>query len=478
MSRASKGATFTGKHESFASKPPGARLFLLWAIAQKANVMDVLNVAIVGSELAGLTAATELITSLGKNGVKITIIDPRNWIGGQIRTLRSGDVGPMFLTKKRHPELDQLLQLWHGKREGGWETRFYLGDEEPTFPQDDAYAPSSGLTRYLGANGELDSAEVEAGLEILRGSYIPALCAELQLTGMDPVKLTPQQEQLQQLSVAQWLSGEPLPGVQTPFPEVSDAALESFRLMWAHDNGVALEDQNLLAMLRMLDGNGHGYYSGGTKIVRGGGSTVTQAAHEWLVEQGVEFRLNCVCRLSDANDPALHFADGSVEKFDRVIVALPPAVHDECIFDPEFSSGDGQFWNVALKPEFAKTITTWDSYAPFGETWQSFLHRNTLVFFASARGRDVPPYAELEALFPGISENVVSVDTLNWLREPNTRSSFTFPKPGNFGAISRALSRHRTSPIAIVGEWVCDEVGYPGAAVRNAQQVVREMLAA
>ncbi len=438
-----------------------------------------LRIAIVGTEVAGLAAAARAIAMLGRENVEITFFEPRGWVGGLIKTGASGDFGPGFLGKKRHPELDCFLAACLANQEG-WESTIYLGDDEPTFPEDSSYAAGSGVTDYYGESGEkLDSDEVEAGLSVLREQYIPQLCAALKLTGMDPRNLTEQQELLQRMSTDQWFQGAALPGVDIPFPVTSAAALTSFRLMWKHDNGAALSEQNLLAMLRMMDGAGHGYYSGGTKIVRGGGSTIVRVPQQWLESQGVKFLLNTPAYL-DSKEAVLRMEDGSKLSFDRVIIATPPSVHDECIFDPDFQMGQALFWNIALRPEFAKTIATWDTFGPWGETWQSFLHRDTLVFFAGDDGyRDAamaPPVDKFELMFPGIAQNIVSQETMDWPATPWVKGSFSFPAPGKFGAVSRSLTHHLESPIAVVGEWNSDEVGYPGAAVRIAEQVVTEML--
>ena len=445
--------------------------------------MAILNVAILGTEVGGLAAASKLIQDFGKENVNITFFDPRSWVGGIIRTTAHGDVGPMFVHKKRHKRLTELMKWWVGGIDH-FERLFFVGDDEEMYPKDDSYAASSGVTRYLGLAGEkFDSAEVDAGLDELRSSYIPQLLARLDFASFDAVNLTPQQEALQCMSAAQWLNGEPLPGLEDlPLPKVSAAALDSFRWMLGHDNGVALEDQNLLCLLLMFYAGGEGYYSGGTEIVKGGGSTVTRHAHAKLLEEGVEFRLNCRAQLRNADEPVLYFEDGSSETFDFVVVANPPTVHDKCLFDADFQMGKALFWNIRLKPEFAKTITDWDTYSPFGETWQNMLHRDVVVFFAGGPAYDgasaAPPWEALEMAIPGITANVISYDTIDFVKEPNTLGAFSFVKRGKFGAVSRALARApQQKRVLIVGEWVSDEVGYPGAAVRVTYWVLDQVKA-
>lgn len=440
--------------------------------------MRKLKVAIVGTDMGGLAAASELIQSFGREKVDITFYDPRSWIGGVIRTLPSGDVGPMFVHKKRHRLLSELMKWWVTGVDN-YERIYFVGDDEEMYPADESYAASSGVTGYFGPNGQkFDSVVVDAGLDELRDRYIPALVARLGFEQYNPLQLTPQQESLQQMSAAQWLNGESLPGLEDmPLPEISPEALDSFRWMLQHDNGVALEDTNLLQLLLMFYANGEGYWCGGSEIVKGGGSTVTFHAHKKLLEEEVKFKLNCRAHLRDADQPVLYFEDGSSEEFDFVIVATPPSVHDKCIFDPDFQMGKALFWNIRLKPEFAKTISDWDTYSPVGETWQNMVLRDTLVFFAGGPGYKAactpPPLADLEAAFPGITGNVISCETIDWVEEPTTKGAFSFLKPGKFGAITRALKRAADQKrVLVVGEWVSDEVGYPGAAARVALWVV------
>ncbi len=439
-----------------------------------------IRVAVVDSEMGGLTCISRLIQLYGAENVKGVVYDRHKRIGGIIQTDTHGDVGPMFVHKKRHTHLTELMRWWV---EGvdNFEQFYFIGDNEPLYPEDESYAASSGVTRYFGRKGELDSAEVDAGLDVLRSSYIPAICAKLRFDRFDPTELDPLYEAIQLMSVEQWLNGQSVPGLEElPLPDISAAALDSFRWMLEHDNGVPLWEQNLLSLFLMFYANGVGYYCGGTEIVRGGGSTVIRYAHQKLLKEGVEFKLNCRAQLRDPNEPVLYFEDGSSREFDLVIVGSAPTVHDDCLFDPDFQMGRALFWNIRLESQFAKQITEWDTYAPFGETWQSMTHRDTLVFFAGGRGYDdscdAPPFEKLEAAFPGISRHVVLHHTVDWVQDPLRGGAFSFPKPGKFGAISRARKRAKDQKrVVVVGEWVSDEVGYPGAAARVAFETLEDL---
>jgi len=423
-----------------------------------------------GTDIGSLYAATRLINA-GVPGESIHFYDHRPNVGGLILTTDGCDYGGLFIQKPWiFPYIEAGMQIWS---EGKYAELFEAVD--------DGEASPSGPTLYFGRDGrKLDTDEVEAGLAVLRRDYVPALCGAIGLSEFNQFQLTPQQEFIQRMSVAQWLNAEPIPGVRIAFPKVSSEAVEILGILSDHDNGVPLHRQNLLHLLLMFNARGVGYFTpGSTVVVKGGGSTVVDRAADWLTRRGVTFELNCPAEVRDPEDPSMHFSDGSKREFTRLFVS---SIHHECLQDPMLQMGRALFWNIQLKPEFARAQQSWDTNSPAAETWQSMLRRDVLVAYVGGSGyegaSEAPPFAALESALPGITGNVLSQKTVNWPKRELNGGTFSFLAPGDFQFIPRRLQRSMTRKVSFIGEALSAHApGYPDGACEVAEQVIDAQLA-
>lgn len=435
-----------------------------------------MRIAVVGTELAGLAAATQAMR-LGDSGTTVDIFDPRAQAGGVVQWDDTyGSYGSGFLIKPESHLRQTEVMGWWCEGMDNFSPSYIAGPNDC----DSGYFAPSGPMLYRGLNGEpFDATAVDEGIAQWRKEYIPKLLASLGLDEMGAHQLSPFHQGIQRMSVARWMDAEPLPGVKVPFPKLHPHALSVLKWLTEHDNGFRLEEQNVLQFARLLN-FGPGYWSGSSEVTKEGGKSIVDKAIDWLEARGAKISLNTSAQLRDAADPTLYFSDGSSQRYDRVFLATPPTTWDSCVQEPRLRMGNSLFWNILLKEDFVRDMESADATSPHFEAWFSMLKKNVLVVFAGggayAAASVTPPFAALEKVFPGISAAALSWKTRNWPQEPHYLGSFSGVRPGEYEAVLEQRARAATSDVVPVGEWLSDLFGYPAGGIEQALSAVETSL--
>lgn len=437
------------------------------------------KVIVVGAGFAGLACAHELVAA----GCDVTILEARDRLGGRVCSMND---------------------LVAGKTsEAGGEM---LGSNHPTAL---AYCRKFGLN-LLEVPDHQDLGPLPLFLD---GKIVPA--AEM-------LALEPDLKRLLELITDEARSIDPERPWNSPNAERLDFLATSARisqvnvaplakrilgLELAKDNAVALSEQSYLGNLAQIRGGGLERYWTDTEIYRceGGNQQIAFKLAEAIGAQRIV--LDCPVTRIDVGERRVVVRDARsrTHEVDQAVLAVPPSVWSKITITPPLSPD--------LKPQLGKTVkqlavvnsrfwlndgrrpeTTGDGW--INDTWCStdgqadHLPGDALTAFTSGEMAqlisDTQPnerrsmsYAEaLEQRLPGYPGAVQKVRYIDWLKDPWTLGSYSFPSPGQVTNLGPLLESPHHQRLHFSGEHTCYQfVGYMEGALHSGVATAKRLVA-
>jgi monoamine oxidase len=431
------------------------------------------RVIVIGAGFSGLACAYELMSA----GCDVTITESRGRTGGRVLTLRD------YLPGRNIEGGGE----WVGTNHLHWVNymqKFGLTLNEAS--------EDEGAIRYFLQGKLLDEAqskEVEEGLEAIE----KALTEQSAIVNADEPWLTPGAAELDALTIAGFIERQ----------EVSPLAKAMADLLFSADNAVPSSSQSYLANLTMVKAGGGETYWTDSEVGRCAQGNDALAAR--LVEAiGAErLMLNrSVVRIEQgARWVIVTLKDGTELTCDEVVCTAPPSTWDKINFTDLLPAGASVQMGRSVKYARAVKSRFWKekglnqechSEHLSSETWDAADNQPgddaVLANFIScsqaeralaigAADLDAAMGEELERLFPGYGEHVSGKSVfMNWVKDPQTRGSYSFARPGAITTVAPLLHRSTTN-LHFAGEHTCPAyVGYMEGALSSGARVARQIV--
>jgi hypothetical protein len=356
--------------------------------------------------------------------------------------LKGGHNGPSFLHRNIHQEEAEILRAC-AQDPANWKKEFCVDYDAAPETTAEAEPEVEGMfagTRWFDHAGQLNSEEVDAGVQILKKEVIPGICSE-GLAGFDLFRLTKRDRDWDNFSLADWANTRGVPGLNRKIvQDVSPDALKSFIWTKEHDNGRSAEEQSFLmdCLLNHANGRQGGYYNAEVEVMIDGGLPAFVALEKKLRSMGVEFRLNTEATVHSLSEPTVYFTDGRSEKFDFVIFTGNPTDMPACLADSRLTTAKNDFFSLVVNEDWAKRIGSGDVNCPEFESWFDFTPPGSpvlKVFMGGNAFTNGLPWARLKQLFPEIEENTTHISRGN-LADANS-GSLSCLRKGNIDVIQK-----------------------------------------
>ena len=429
------------------------------------------RVIVIGAGFAGLACARELC----EQGVRVTVLEARDRVGGRVRSL------PIGSPSKNTEAGAELI----GSNHPCWVTlaeRF--GIEFLDVPDDE------GLEAPIVLGGRRLSRTDSERLWTEMDVALSGMNAAAEHVDADEPWCSENAAELDRQSVAQWIESRDLD------PDLRRA----IHAGTAANNGVPTERQSLLAMYAQVKGGGLERYWSESEVYRaqGGNQSLAIALASTLPSDALLLSTAVVGVEQSARGARVTCADGRTLEADFVVLATPPSSWRHVRFDPplpadlapqmgvsvKYVSGmDGRFWRELGIGQYAlgdgEAAITWDP-----TSGQDQGEEAALTVFASAdpaersraRGsadRRAAYERELDLCFPGFARHVTTTRFHNWPAEKWTGSGYSFPAPGE---VVRVLPRLREwhGVLAFTGEHTSSAfVGYMEGGLESGLRTAR-----
>ncbi len=431
------------------------------------------HVVILGAGFAGLACAHELKSV----GYKVTVLEPRNRVGG--RVLSFGD----FVKGKNVEGGAELI----GSNHPTWVAYAEKFDLEFLDVTEDE---SLDMPVYL--NGKrLTADEVEKVYEEMTAAY-NTMNADAEKINADAPWTSPDAAALDKKSVADWLKGQ----------SVSDLTRAAIVAQLTGDNGAAIEKQSYLGMLAQVKGGGVEKYWSESEVYRckGGNQQLATKLAAAIGQDRILLNLHASKVNVRDNGVTVTASDGRTIEGDMVVLAAPPTVWQKIEFQPSLSDalktqmGVNIKYLTALKTRFWKeqklapdSLTdgdismTWeltdnqpgDEYAGLiafsgGPPAENVLKRNK-------EERDAFYKQELEKLYPGFGDNLLNIRMMDWPKDAWTLGGYSFPAPGQVTAIGPTYEKG-LGRLQFAGEHTCYKfVGYMEGALNSGASLAKRI---
>lgn len=430
------------------------------------------HVCVIGAGFAGLACAYELTL----HGYRVTVIEPRDHVGGRVRTLHD-------FVKGKHVEAGAEL----------------VGTNHTTWLR---------MARDLGLTLVPVPPEVLAAPVYLNGKTLPPKRAanvlrqaEELLQRLNPLARrvdadhpwrSPNAEALDHMTLANWIA------MQTDMPPIVRHLAQA---KWEGKNALPAERQSLLAFLAMVKGGGVEHFWADSESLRcteGNQSLAIKLANVIGTEHLI---LNDAVTAVAQDDTGVSVTtrSGRVIHADDVVLTAPPSVWPKIKFTPElpkdFAPQMGMavkymahvgraFWQDSkLSPESTTDdllTHTWDGtpgQPGKGEVLQSFVGGDMAM-----RAHDLPATERhaaytrlLESLYPGYTNHRRKARFVDWIADPHSRGGYSFPAPGEVTRLGPTLESG-IGHLHFAGEYASYAfIGYMEGALRTGVNVARKI---
>ncbi len=412
------------------------------------------RVVVIGAGLAGLACADELAYA----GYRVTVVEARDRLGGRVvshtdlvrgKVIEGGGelVGPNQPTWGAYRERFQLKFL-------------PLPDDPTDVIELNGRLLSQGAARAL-------YKEMRAALRQLNGpaAGVPAYT---------PWKARGA-ARLDRQSLHDWISRQ----------KVSDDCKAAMAVQFTAINGVVPAWQSLLGVLAIVKGGGLDRFWDETDTlhVKGGCQQLATRLADSLRRRAgkAAVRLGQPVRAVRARQAgaAIELRDGTVLEADDVVVTAPPSVWNKITFDPPLPPGlltpladnvkylavtRGRPWARARRSVNALSTgpvqLTWETTAGQGDEGE---HAVVAISGGPAADEcrswaadriDARYRAALDRFWPGFARASVRGKLYDWLSDPYSRGSYSFPAPGQVTVAGPLLARG-VGHVHFAGEHCC-----------------------
>lgn len=423
------------------------------------------RIVIIGAGFGGLSAAYQLLQA----GHDVTMLEARARVSGRVVTMR--DMVPGKIVEGGGELIGANHPAWLGYAQRFGLTMRDVTEEDGDFP-------------ILLGDRLLDASESEA----LWGELETALAGLNEMArAVDPLKPweAPDAAALDARSIGEWIDG----------CGAGDLCRAAMHTLMTADNGVDSGDQSLLANLAMIAGGGHESFWTDSEVYRcaeGNQSLAIKLAEAIGADRiRLEAKVDRVERSGSVWRVAV---GGDVIECDDVVVAVPPSVWDGITFDPPLPESlrvqmgrNTKHLTVLSRAVWRETGRAPDSLAsgPVQLTWHETDNQDSqteprvvLTSFAGGsatdairkleRGpREIAIRQHLERLFAGASRAALATRDMDWVAEPLTRASYSFPARGQLTTCGPILA-DGLDRMHFAGEHCCPGfVGYMEGALQS-----------
>ena len=430
------------------------------------------SVIVVGAGFAGLACAYELLAM----GYSVTVLEARTRVGGRVLSLLG--MPPDGVVEAGGEFVGSNHPTWLA-----YAKRFQLEFVEPA-EEEGLETPVQLGNRVLGKN------EAKALFEEVEAAF-KRMTADAAQVDADQPWQTAGAKDLDRMTTSAWADSLRL--------SAGARALLAAELVG--NNGVDLSAQSYLGNLAQVKGGGleRFWEESDALRCRGGNDQLARKLAEAIGPRNL--RLNCAVTkmlVSDAS-VAVTCADGSTPQAQDVVLAIPPSVWNAIEITPSLPS--------AVKPQMGRSVKFlahvssrfWRdlgrragsvSDGMIGATWEATSGQMgpaaVLTAFSSgphadlsmqrwARKKDGAYRSELERVYPGFQQKLVSSRFVAWPEEPWTRAGYSFPAPGEITAIGPTL-RQGIGRLHFAGEHACYKfVGYMEGALDSGVALARRL---
>ncbi len=434
------------------------------------------KILVIGAGFSGLACADELAAA----GYQVTVLEARDRVGGRVHSLK--DVVPGKVV------------------EAGGEL---VGPNQPTWM---AYIKRFGL--------ETLPHDPDDGPLLLNGKYLKPADAQIVWKGMREVYSrlnteakdipayqaweTPGAKELDRRSLGDWLAD------QRDAEEIVRRAIEAQLIA---SDGMLPAWQSYLGNLAVVKGGGLEKFweQTDTLHIKGGAQQLAEKLRESLLKRpgGHEMRLSTpVKRIQVKRDKVVvTIADGKTLEADDIALTVPPNTWPRIAFDPALPAeltvpmASNCKYIMAVKERFwvpdKKAVNAlsdgvvqmaWEattgqgdkgphgfilySGGPNADDWRGWT--------AAERDRRLP--AALKQLYPGWDGQSEGHHFIDWLSDPWSRGTYSFPAPGQVTTVGPMLIKGVHSHLHFAGEHCCYAfAGWMEAALNSGVRLARRL---
>jgi monoamine oxidase len=455
--------------------------FTIWPLKPRRRV------AVVGGGFAGLAAAYELKSV----GYQVTVFEARDKVGGRVLSKR--DVVPGFIVE-HGAELIGLNHLAWWSYAGKFKLKLdKLRDSEKPSPV--------VLNRMLLSPSQAK----ELARQIFK--YERLINKEARWVNAYQPWLTRGADKLDRISLATGinrLTRNARRSREGRKIKMLDLCRMAFLEQLESDNGVAAGKQSWLGCLAMIKGGGLGRYWRDTETHRCRDGNQQLAFRLKAAIRSVETgrkveRIKIDKNTVSAGGVTLEFASGKPKRFDDVILAVPPTmwrrtvhisprlpgkyrvqfgrnvkyilnVENDC-WDPESpeltSDGPIDITWLGTENEKKDPRAGWVAFAGAGDA-------ATLRRWGNKRRREI--LKRLTAIYPRAGYRAGSGAFADWLDDPWTLGSYSFPSQHEVTRVGPLLHRSFEGRLHFAGEHTCYAfTGYMEGALRSGLRVAEQL---